>query len=380
MNEVQQKVPFQYGLLAGGIEFTNREVETARLISNLTTGTPTMLISPRRWGKSSLVRKATDAILRKNKNFKVCSLDLYNVRTEQEFYQEYALAVLKANSNKWVDLVNSVKKFFRNITPNLSISPDPNSEISISIDIHQARRNSSEILNLPEVIAKSKKIKMLVCIDEFQNIGFFEDPLAFQKKLRAHFQLHKHTNYCLYGSKRHMMMDIFTKPSMPFYKFGDIVFLEKIKTKDWVKFIVKRFAQTGKNISTDLAEHIALLVSNHPYFVQMLAKTCWQKTKKTCSKEVINFALNEILNHSSMMYQRELDLLTNMQVNYLKAMCKGETQFSSTAVMQKYLLGTSANVIKIRKALEEREIIDTIGGIEFVDPVFRIWLNESYFR
>ena len=99
------------------------------------------------------------------------------------------------------------------------------------LDWKEVKKGQDEILDLAENICKNKKIKVVVCIDEFQNIAFFDEPLAFQKKLRAHWQHHKQTSYCLYGSKRHLLMDIFSSQSMPFYKFGDVIFLEKIKEK-----------------------------------------------------------------------------------------------------------------------------------------------------
>ena len=91
-------------------------------------------------------------------------------------------------------------------------------------------------------------------LDEFQNLSSFNDYLFFEKKLRACWQRHKSVTYCLYGSKRHMMTDIFNNPSKPFYRFGDIMLLQKIETKKWVSFICKSFAATDKQIDekTDL--------------------------------------------------------------------------------------------------------------------------------
>ena len=84
-----------------------------------------------------------------------------------------------------------------------------------------------EILDLPQAISRDSGKKMVVCIDEFQNINEYDDPLAFQRKLRSHWQKHTDVCYCLYGSKRHMLLDIFHNYNMTFYKFGDILFLER---------------------------------------------------------------------------------------------------------------------------------------------------------
>ena len=87
-------------------------------------------------------------------------------------------------------------------------------------------------------IAEEKGNQFIVCIDEFQNISEFKEHLSFQKKLRSNWQKHQNTAYCLYGSKRHLLMNVFTSSSMPFYKFDNILFLEKIKEKEWTPSIL----------------------------------------------------------------------------------------------------------------------------------------------
>ena len=81
--------------------------------------------------------------------------------------------------------------------------------------------------------------------------------------------------YILYGSKKHMMLNIFGEYKSPFYKFGDIMFLPKISKADWQDYIVSRFRDTGKNIQSDIAGYIAQMVDNHPYYVQQLAQLSW---------------------------------------------------------------------------------------------------------
>ena len=197
------------------------------------------------------------------------------------------------------------------LIPKLSLSPDQQSEISIGFDWKEVKKNPSEILNLPEAIGKQKKKEIIVCIDEFQNISFFDDPLSLQKRLRAHWQKHAQTSYCLYGSKRHLLMEFFTKPSMPFYKFGEILFLEKITENYWVPFITGRFSDTGKKISEKQAAMIAGLMDHHSYFVQQLALAVWLRTEKKCKDTVIEETLEELLDHYSILYQKEVDQLSN---------------------------------------------------------------------
>jgi hypothetical protein len=375
------KTPFTFGKIVQDNDFTDREKETKRLVSNFNSSVNTILISPRRWGKSSLVLKAAGVVKGKDKKIRFCFIDLNNVRTEEQFYQQLATEILKASSTKIDAIIGNAKKFMGSLIPNLTFSTGQISDIKIGLDWKEVAKNPDDILNMAEKICEAEKIRFIMCIDEFQNISGFENPLDFQKKLRAHWQLHRYVTYCLYGSKRHMMMDVFTSPSMPFYKFGDIVFLEKISLNDWITFIQKRFSDTKKEIGTTDAQLIAELVECHPYYVQQLAQQAWLRSDELCTSTIIHEAFEDIVLQLSMLFQALVDGLSISQVNLLKALICNEHQLSSQNVLKEYQLGTSANVLKIKKMLSNKEIIDLQGeGITFIDPMYKFWLKKYYFK
>ena len=140
-----------------------------------------------------------------------------------------------------------------------------------------------DILDLPQQIASKRRKKMVVCIDEFQQIGEFAETDRFQKILRSHWQEQVDVAYILYGSKKHMMLNIFGEYGSPFYKFGDLMFLPKISRENWVAYIKDRFTETRKSISDDAAGHLADLVENHSYYAQQLAQYAWSKFRIHCS-------------------------------------------------------------------------------------------------
>ncbi len=373
--------PFIFGKIVTGDKFIDREDEQARLINNFKAGINSVLISPRRWGKSSLVSKAAKRLERQDKSVKFCFLDLFNIRTEEEFYTEFAKELLRISSSKLEERIESAKRFLKHITPKFQIGIDPSADFSINFDWEEVKKSPGDILNMPELISKEKKIKIVVCLDEFQNIDFFSNPSGFQKKLRANWQHHKLASYCLYGSKRHLMTQLFENKSMPFYKFGDVIFLKKIEESYWVKFIISNFKKTDKIISDKIAIRIARDMENHPYFVQQLAYNVWLKTVKQCGEEVYNESLNTLLMQQAILFQKEVESLTNPQLNFLKALCENVSQLSAEDTLKRYRLGTSANVVRIKKALVAKEVIDiTPGGIEFLDPLFRLWLSTVYMR
>jgi len=376
-----ESAPFIFGVLADSTDFANREEEVKRILTNTNSGISTIIISPRRWGKTSVVKKAGLVGMKKDKKLRVCFLDVFNIRSEEEFYEEFAKEVIKASSNKWNDIINNTKKYLSAFIPKISIKPDGINDFSLSLSVDELRKHPNEILNLPEVLAKDKKIKFLICIDEFQNIAGFENPLAFQKKLRSHWQHHKLTNYCLYGSKRHMMLDVFSSQSMPFYKFGDIMFLDKIKESEWKKFIKKRFVATGKGIDIDAVLMISRLVENHPYYVQQLAQLSWfRSTNNKCTVDIVNQAHEGLINQLSLLFQNLTDGLSNAQVYYLHALLDGVKKMTSKETISKYKLGTSATALKAKKSLINKEIIDDWNGVvDVLDPLYKSWLKKRYF-
>lgn len=375
------ETPFVFGKLAVEQNFTNRDKERQRLTGNFTGLVNTVLISPRRWGKSSLVQKAALEAREADKNLRFCFLDAFNIRTEEQFYQALATEILKISSTKLELLLENAKRLLGNFLPKLSFSPGNQDEISLSLDWKEVKKHPDAILDMAEVIASEKGWKLVICIDEFQNISTFENHLAFQKKLRAHWQKHQHVAYCLYGSKRHMLMDVFTSSSMPFYKFGDILFLDKIHRDSWIPFICGRFDDTQKHINASNAALIADLAECHPYYVQQLAQQSWLRTNTECSEEIVHEAHQGIVSQLSLLFQSKTEELSTPQINFLKALLDGVEKFSSKNMLDEYRLGSSANVVRIKKALENKEIIDILAGnILLLDPMYKSWLKIYYFK
>lgn len=378
---MNQKIPFVFGRITTSPDFTNRVNEIELLKTNFRSLVNTIIISPRRWGKSSLVTKVTKELAEESSNLRICAIDLFNVRTEEEFYHLLAREILKVTSSKWEEAVKIAGEFLGRLVPRITYSPDAQSDISFGLGWDELKKNVDDILDLPQKIATKKNLRILICIDEFQNIAEFGDPVELQKKLRSHWQRHNLVAYCLYGSKRHMMMDVFTNASMPFYKFGHLMFLQKIETNDWIPFIRKRFGDTGKSVDDNLAGLIASLGDNHPYYVQQLAQQAWLRTNKKCTKDDVTDAHETLVDQLSLLFTGITETLTSPQLGLLKALIAGEQQLSSQATLNKYGIGTSGNVNRIRKSLTDKDILDIADDmLVFQDPLYRHWLKYRYFK
>lgn len=374
-------LPFVFGVKTEGNKFTDRKEETETLRMNFLYGVNTIIISPRRMGKTSLVEKAVK--LTDDPHVRIAKFDAFGCRSEQDFVDAFATAVMKATSNKWEEWMENAKIFLSRFVPKVNFGQDPINDFSVSLEYNPSNHSTEDILQLPEVIAQEKGVRIVVCIDEFQQIGEFSDSLTFQKKLRSVWQLQSHVSYCLYGSKKHMMERIFLNRSYPFYRFGDIIYLKKIAEEDWVNFICERFEATGKHISRELAHEICLTTECYSSYVQQLAWLVWLRTDDEASSNDLQQAINRLLDTCESLFIQQTESLSEYQMNFLRALTEGvHTSFTQQAVLKKYRLGTSANIARLKKALVEKDLIDTTAPnyLEISDPILSLWLRKRVWR
>ena len=371
--------PFVFGKAAEGEYFTDRQEDANRLTANLTHGINTILISPRRWGKTSLVKKVISEI--DQTETKTVFLDIFQCKSEWEFYRAFATAVIKQTATKLEEWVEVAKAFLSSISPKFTFGPDPMTDFSISFEWDKKDDTILDVLQLPEKIAQKRGIRLLVCLDEFQQMAEFADSVTFQKRLRSVWQHQQHVTYCMFGSKKHLLENIFNDKSMPFFKFGDLMLLKKIPASEWVPFICDKFRETEKNISPKQAQVICEATDNLSSYVQQLSWVVWYKSGDTVTDTDIDEAINDLLEQNKVFFQREVEQLTELQLNFLRAMADGVSSgFSSKEVIKKYRLETSANIQAIKKSLLKRDLIDIDGGtVNFNDSLFKLWLKRQRF-
>lgn len=370
--------PFVYGVAVSGENFIDRKKETKRLKMNFEAGINTILISPRRMGKTSIVGKVKSSIT--DPKIKVVMMDIYDCRSEVDFYERFATSIVRGLAGKMDNVLADVKEFLGRFSAKISVSPDPALDYSISMGIAPKSIDSEEILGLPERIADKKGVHIVVCIDEFQQIGEFPDSLMVQKRLRGIWQHQSKVSYCLFGSKKHLMEKIFQKKSMPFYQFGDMVFLDKIPTADWVEYIVSRFRSRGATISDKQAEKICNMVDGYSSYVQQLAWNVMIEAEDIVKDSDIESGYEVLLNQSSSLFTEQISSLTSYQMNFLKVVADNiHSGFMSEDILTRYSLGAKSNVSKIEKTLVEKELIEKRGKEHyFADPVFAIWFKRTY--
>lgn len=368
---------FVYGMSVGGDNFTDRIEETKRIKLDFENGINVILISPRRMGKTSLIKKVISEM--DSPEIKVVYMDIYDCRSEYDFYNRFAETMMKSTGNQLEQVMENIKRFLVRVSPKLSFSPEPNSEFSVSLSITPKDYSPEEILDLPERIAKEQGIRIVVCIDEFQQIGEFADSLTVQKRLRGVWQHHQHVSYCFFGSKKHLMENIFQSRRMPFYQFGEMLHLKCIPTEYWVPFICSRFEKYGKKISEEYAARICHTVKNYSSYVQQLAWNVMAETEIEVNEESFTEGFNALLEQNCSLFIQQTEGLTTYQLNFIRLLCNGiHSGFNTQSVVELYSLGSKSNVDRIKKCLIDRELI-TIEkeGVFLADCVFELWFKRE---
>ena len=368
---------FVYGMSVGGNNFTDRIEETKRIKLDFENGVNVILISPRRMGKTSLIKKVISEI--DNPMLKTVYMDIYDCRSEYDFYNRFAETIMKSTGNHLEQVMENIKRFLVRISPKISFSPEPNSEFSVSLGITPKDYSPEEILNLPERIAKEQGVRLVVCIDEFQQIGEFTDSLTIQKRLRGVWQHHQNVSYCFFGSKKHLMENIFQNRRMPFYQFGEMLHLKCIPTVYWVPFICSRFEKYGKKIAEEYASRICQVVKNYSSYVQQLAWNVMAETEKEVNEESFEEGLKALLEQNSSLFIQQTEGLTTYQLNFIRLLCKDiHSGFTTQAVSEIYPLGSKSNIDRIKKSLVDKEIITVEkDGIFLADSVFELWFKRE---
>ena len=372
------KKAFVYGVAVEGENFTDRVEETKRLKRDFENGQNVVLISPRRMGKTSLVRRVISQV--DTRKVAIVYFDIYDCRTEYDFYNKLVTATLRQTSGKGELMLRNIKEFLTRLTPKISFGVDPANEMSVSLGTAPEDYSPEEILQLPEKLAQKMGKHIVVCIDEFQQIGYFPDTLEVQKRVRGVWQLQQNVSYCLFGSKKHMLTNLFQNKRMPFYQFGDTRFLQPIALEDWIPFIRQKFEESGLTIDDEQIARICETVEFQSSYVQQLAWNVMLCTEgRTVDEAAMAEAVADLIDQNSTLFLQQTEGLSSYQINFLKALAAGESDdFTSAAILKKYSLGSKSNISRLQDTLIKKELIEKTGRkVIIADPVFRLWMLRS---
>jgi hypothetical protein len=378
--------PFVYGEVVTAAAFADREDERARLTRDLAEGQKIFLISPRRYGKSSLIRDAMKALAAQ----RILTVEVTVAASSSYvgFLEAYARALLTAQTpasalRRWAaELLKGVRAELR-----LDADPDGQSRFSIMFPAVRSARDTarlaSEVFALPGRIATARRQRMAIALDEFQTIAAF-DGASVEHALRAAVQEQRSVGYVFAGSEPSLMERMLT-PRRPFYKAGPVVRLGKIDEGVFADFVEVRFAGSGIRARDGLGAAIVELAENVPYDVQRLAHETWDDAKaagrKTAGLEDLHLTLGRLLDEQHTVFEESWQRLTLAHRAVLRAIVlEGGREILSARVRLRHRLPGPSSVQSALTALVRQDIVMKDQGRYFVnDSLYREWMARRTF-
>jgi len=358
------KNPFKFGSVVDGAYFTNREEEISKVSSILKSENHLIIISPRRFGKTSLIKKVTNTIKRPT-----IYLDLQLVTSPEDLT---AQLLKKLHYHYPLENLKQFIKSFR-ILPTISLNP-LSSEIDISFQpVQSVSVLIEDVFNLIENISKKRK-KIIVVLDEFQEIKNIAKGL--DKKLRSTIQHHQKVNYVFLGSQESLMRDIFEKKKSPFYHFGYLMNLNKIPYPEFFNYLSKGFSKIS-NRAEEISNEILAFTNAHPYYTQQLAFTSFEVfLKKNTESKVVEKSINEIVRTHDNDFERLWRTLNRTDMKVLIGLTQTEVSPLSNEFNVKNRIGSSSTIFSSIKRLQEKGIvIKAETKYEIDDPFFKTWIK-----
>ena len=377
--------PFVYGEVVPASAFVNRVAELDRLVGDLSAGQKVFLISPRRYGKSSLIRHALAAMTRRGAL--TVEVTVSSFSSYVAFLEGYSRALIAAET-KWDRARSWLSEAIRSARAEVRYEPDPTlatpgkGSLSVSFPTVRSEREISrlaqEVFALPARLAAARKRQVVVALDEFQAIGGFNGG-SVEHALRAAVQHQRDVAYVFAGSEPTLMERMLT-PKRPFYKAGPVMRLDKIPAGEFAAFIDARFSRSGIRPEPGLGAAIVELAGNLPYDVQRLAHETWDDVrasgKRRATLDDLHHALRRLLAEQQMMFEALWQRLTLAQRATLRAVVVGEgREVLSADVRARHRLGGPSSVQAALGALVRDDLITRAGArYAVVDSLLREWV------
>jgi uncharacterized protein len=378
--------PFVYGEIVTSAAFADREAERDRLRRDLDGGQKIFLISPRRYGKSSLIRDVMRGLARA----RVLTVEVTVAASSSYvgFLEAYARALVAADTpvsrlRQWTgELLQAVR-------PELRFDAEPTGKARFALAFPAVRtardtaRLAAEVFALPARIAAARRQRMAIALDEFQAIAAF-DGGSVEHALRAAVQDQRAVGYVFAGSEP-SLMERMIGPRRPFYKAGPVMRLEKIDEEVFARFIETRFASSGVKPEPGLGSAIVELAANVPFDVQRLAHETWDSVKtagrRRAGLDDLHATLTRLLGEHHTIFEESWQQLTLPQRAVLRALVleSGKGLLSADVRTRHRLPGTSTVQTSIA-ALVRQDIIQK-DGARYVtsDSLYREWVARRTF-
>lgn len=355
--------------------FCNREIETAKIISALKNGRNISLLSPRRFGKTGLIKHTFHTIAEQDKNAVCIYFDIFSTQNLSDFVKVFAENVLgKIEGN----IERAMKKFvglFKNFRPVLSydaLSGLP--ELSVTIEQESAMQSLQEIFTYLQQANK----QCYIAIDEFQQVAEYPEK-GTEALLRSHIQFLHNVKFVFSGSRQHIMSEIFLSAKRPFYQSTQIMSLGTIDQNTYFQFANAHFKKNKFTLSEECFQIIYSQFGGHTWYVQVILNRLYEYRKNIHNPEIILHAIQELLEENTYNYQELLNAYSDVQVNLLRAVAKEKvvSQINSGDFIVKHRLKSASSVSRaLQKLLDNELIYKSEQGYIVYDRFLGLWLAK----
>jgi hypothetical protein len=378
--------PFVYGEVVPDDAFADREADLDRLVGDLSDGQKVFLISPRRYGKSSLVRRALQTLARRGALTAEVTVSSYS--SYLAFLEGYARA-LAALETRWerarawlADVITSTRPELRYETDRTGTG-----QVSVAFPLVRSERDLNrlavEIFALPGRLASERRRALVVALDEFQAIEAF-DGGGVEHALRGAAQRQRRVGYVFAGSEP-SLMEKMIGPKRPFYKAGPVLRLQKIPGDVFASFVESRFAKGGLKAEPGVGAAIVELAGNLPYDVQRLAHETWDDVRAAGGRRVglddLHGTLGRLLAEQNILFEAVWQRLTLAQRAVLRAVVLQEgREILSADVRTRHRLGGPSSIQASLGALVKQDLLLKEGSrYVVVDSLLREWVARRTF-
>ena len=368
--------PFVFGGVVTGEAFCDRDKEQIELVQAVQDGQNVVIHSPRRFGKTSLVRRVLDEVA--SQGILTLYVDLYPAVSKSKFLDLYTHALARGLTGSVESVTGTLRRLLPKLIPKVVIQSE--GAPSFEFDYDRSAPISphlDDLLEAMHVRARRAGTGAVVVFDEFQEIATYEDD-EIERQMRSHFQHHANVSYFFLGSKRHLIRDLFDNPNRPLYRSARHLPLGPLPADALRGFIASRFAQSGLNIASDTTESLIHFCQGHPYYTQLLCHLLWDRCLdgRAATRSELEEAMKDALRREEGVFVTLWDTLSRKQRQVLAALSREPAeQVFSAGYLKRHGLGSASSVQKALSALSERELTDRENGTYSVpDLLFRRWI------
>ena len=360
--------------------FCDREKEVEELFTNVTNGIDTTLISARRMGKTGLLFRFFDH-LNEHGNIKSIYVDIFSSRSLSEFIKLLAEAILSRFPEK-TPLGTKFMEFIKGFRPLIGYDP-LTGQPQIQINYQSAQEKEYTLQGLFNFLESQNEL-IVIAIDEFQQIADYPEK-NIEALLRTYTQNLKNIRFIFCGSRKNMMINLFSNVKRPFFASTQYLLLEKIDREIYSVFIRNKFTEAGIDITEEALTMVFDWSLTHTFYTQSLCNILYYIAESQITIDTVKLACIELLKRNEPVFYQYRQLLTTAQWNYLIAIAKEREvkQLTAQKFISQYEIGTPANSRRISKALLDKELLLELTNkketsYRVYDVFLSRWLENEY--